>query len=118
MPADTASRDCSKDCHLHPSPLCITFIEPYREACIAETARLTPRPSVGADLDAVVALCRRGRDIAGVEIALDQVERALGRRAIAAAAAGLDADEVAGLERTGILLVGVFLARSIPPRRP
>src|SRR5260370_33324222 len=56
------------------------------------------RLSVAADRDAIVALGFNRRDVAGIEIALDQLERALGRRPVASSAAGLDADELTRLQ--------------------
>src|SRR5580700_4969778 len=63
------------------------------------------RLSVAPDLDSIVAFRRRDRDVAGIEVALDEPELPPRRRAVAAAAAGLDADQVAGCELEGILLV-------------
>src|ERR1700688_3760826 len=63
------------------------------------------RLSVAANLDPIVALRRRDRDIAGIEGALDEPELPPRWRPVAAAAAGLDADQVAGCELEGILLV-------------
>src|SRR5580704_10918115 len=62
------------------------------------------RLSVAPNFDPVVALRRRDRDIAGIEVALDESKLPPRGRAVAAAA-GLDADQVAGCELEGILLV-------------
>src|ERR1700694_67323 len=62
-----------------------------------------------ADLDAVVALGLGHGDVAGVEVALNEIERTFGRWPVTAATAGLDADQVAGSEAIGVLLVGADL---------
>src|SRR5690349_2614725 len=82
-----------------------------RSSGIVRGCRLSPRLAVCSDRDAVVLLRRNLRDVAGIEIALDQLQRPLGRRAITATAPGLDADEVAGLQLIGILLLDAALLR-------
>src|SRR5262245_51197842 len=59
--------------------------------------RLSPRLAIRVDAHAVVAFRCGAGDIAAVEIALDQIERAFRRRAVAAATAGLHRNQIAGL---------------------
>src|SRR5207244_3181260 len=63
-----------------------------------------PHRAIGSDAHIIVAPGRLRRNIAGVEIALDQVERALGRRPVAAATSGLDTNEIARREPEAFLL--------------
>src|SRR5262249_50885285 len=60
--------------------------------------------AVGADRHAVVACGSLDRNITGIEVALDQIECALRRRAITAAAASLHTNKIAGRERKTLLL--------------
>src|ERR1051326_1583216 len=73
---------------------------------LSTSTRSSARVAVGVDRDAVIAFRGRARNVAGVEIALNEIQRALVRRTITAAAAGLDADDVAGLEAAVVFLVG------------
>src|SRR5262249_26274293 len=63
------------------------------------------------DRDAIVLLRRNRRDVAGIEIALDERERPLGRRPVATATTGLDTDEIAGLQLIGVFLLDAALLR-------
>src|SRR5258708_39443851 len=71
----------------------------------APLALLSPRLTVAPDLDPVIARGGRRRHIAGVDVALNELQPPPGRRTVAAAAAGFHADQVAGCELVGILLV-------------
>src|SRR5262245_6715563 len=55
-----------------------------RVAGIVRRCRLSPRLAVRSDRNVIVLHGSNRRDVAGVEVALDERERALGRRAIAA----------------------------------
>src|SRR5262249_43189426 len=57
--------------------VCRILIRP-RAGGIVRACRLSPRLAVSSDRDAIVLLRRNRRDVAGVEIALDEGERALG----------------------------------------
>src|SRR5262245_52501443 len=80
-----------------------------RAGGIVRRCRLSPRLSVSVDRNSIVLLGRNRRDVASVEIALDERERSLGRRPVAAATASLDTDEVAGLQLIRILLLDAAL---------
>src|SRR5262249_20673328 len=82
-----------------------------RAGGIVHRRRLSSRLAVSSDCDVIVLLCRNRRDVARIEIALDECERPLGWLAIAAATAGLDADEVARLQLIGVLLLDAALLR-------
>src|SRR5262249_15303972 len=82
-----------------------------RAGGIVRRCRLSPRLSVSVDRNSIVLLGRNRRDVASVEMALDERERSLGRRPVAAATTGLDTDEVAGLQLIGILLLDAALPR-------
>src|SRR5262249_7977087 len=82
-----------------------------RAAGLAHDRRLSPRLAIGLDRDPIVHHGRGGGDITRVEITLDQLDRALARRPMAAATAGLDADQVTRLQRVGILLLDTALLR-------
>src|SRR5258708_6365795 len=71
------------------------------------------RLAVAPDLDAVIVLGGCRRDVTRPDIPLDQLQRSPCGRSVAATAAGLDANQVARLERMGVLLVDAFgLVRS------
>src|SRR5215510_7724915 len=61
--------------------------------------------AIGPDVHIIVARRRVRRNIAGIEIALDQLQRTLVGRAIAAPATGLDADEVSRRQPEALLLL-------------
>src|SRR5882757_8116594 len=61
--------------------------------------------AVSSNAHIIVARSRLHRNISCIEIALDQPQHALGRRAIAAAATGLDADEIACRQPDAFLLL-------------
>src|SRR5437667_2478921 len=75
---------------------------------------LSPRLAAGVDRHAIVAHRRLRRNIAGVEVALDEVERPPTRLPVAAPAAGLDYDEVAGCERKALFLLDRSLFAGSP----
>src|SRR4051812_42075395 len=73
----------------------------------------TPDGAVRLDAHAVIGARRRRRYIAPADVARDEIERPLGRIAVAAAAARLDDDAVVGAERQPFRLIedlGLVLA--------
>src|SRR5437764_7911789 len=65
----------------------------------------SPHPSVVADHNAIIAHGRLCRNVTGIEIALNEIERPLAGWPIATASACLDQDEIAGREPQALLLL-------------
>src|SRR5579872_6997181 len=69
--------------------------------------------AVAPDADPIIVLGGRGRNVSRIEVALNVRKRAGQRRPVAAAASGLNANQITGPERKGILFVD-----ALEPVRP